>query len=165
MNARSITACALALAFLALSGKLALAQDRGQDHGKGSNTQNDGQNNGQHNGQGNGQNSPDWDRQHHTSFNDQDRQATRDWYQQHQKGLGAGWRQQDRLSPAMQGRLRAGQPLDPQLRRQMHALPADLSRHYGPAPSGYRYAIIGGNVVMLDSGYGVHDVFSLTLQF
>jgi hypothetical protein len=164
MNARSITACALALAFLALSGKAALAQDRGQDRGQAPNGQNKGQN-GQNSGQNNGRNSADWNRQHHTSFNDQDRQATRDWYQQHQKGLGAGWRQRDRLSPAMQGRLRAGQPLDPQLRKQMHPLPADLSRHYGPAPSGYQYVVIGGNVIMLDSGFGVHDVFSLNLQF
>jgi hypothetical protein len=161
MNGRSITAWALALVFLAGSGRVALAQGRGQDQGRG----NDGQNNGQQNGQNGGQNTPEWNRQHHTSFNDQDRQATRDWYQQHQKGLGAGWRQRDRLSPALQGRLRAGQPLDPQLRRQMHSLPGDLSRHYGPAPSGYRYGVVGGNVVMYDNGYQVRDVFSLTLHF
>jgi hypothetical protein len=161
MNRRSITACALALAFLAVSGRAALAQGRGQDQGRGNN----GQNNGQHNGQNDVQGSPEWNRQHHTTFNDQDRQATRTWYQAHQRRLGAGWRQRDRLSPAMQGRLQAGQPLDPQLRRQIHWVPSDLSRQYGPTPTGYRYAMIGGNVVMLDSGYGVHDVFSITLHF
>jgi Ni/Co efflux regulator RcnB len=104
------------------------------------------------------------DRSHH-SFNDNDRQATREWYQQHQRHLGPGWRQRDRLSPAMQARLRNGQRLDPQLRRRIHWLPADLSRRYRPAPRGYRYAMIGGNVVMLDGEYGVHDVFSINLQF
>ena len=128
MNVRLITACALALGF-AMSGRVAVAQDRGQ----------------------------------HNSFNDQDRQATRDWYQQHQKHLGAGWRQRDRLSPSMQARLQNGQRLDPQLRRQMHWLPSDLSRRYGPAPRGYRYAIIGGNIVLLDAGYTVWDVFGLDI--
>jgi hypothetical protein len=146
MNGRSITACALALALLAVSGRVALAQDRGQDRG---------QDRAQ---RSNGQNSS------HDTFNDQDRQVTREWYQQHRNRLGAGWRERDRLPPAMEGRLRPGQRLDPRLRRQMHWLPADLSRRYGPAPRGYRYAIIGGNIVMLDNGYQVHDVFRLDLQ-
>jgi hypothetical protein len=149
MNRRTITACVLALGFLAVSGRVALAQDR-------SNNQNDRQNHGQNNAQDN--------RQNHTTFNDQDRQATRDWYKQHQKNPGAGWRQKDRLTPSMQGRLRAGQPLDPELRRQMHSLPSGLSQHYGPAPTGYRYGVIGGNVVMYDQGNQVRDVFSLTIQ-
>jgi hypothetical protein len=159
MKVRSVTACALAVVFLAVSSTVAVAQGRGQDRGQGNNQGqgSNGQDNGQHNGQ--------WDRDHHNTFNDQDRQITRDWYQQHQRNLGRGWRQRDRLSPAMQSRLRPGQRLDPQLRRQMQWLPADLSRQYAPAPVGYRYAIIGGNVVMLDGGYGVHDVFSLTLHF
>lgn len=161
MNVRSITACAMALAFLAVSGRLALAQDRGQDRGQGRD-QDQGQNNGQHRDQ---QHNDQWNRDHHNSFNDQDRQATREWYQQHQRNLGAGWRQRDRLAPDMEGRLRPGQRLDPQLRRQMHWLPADLSRRYGPAPRGYRYAIIGGNIVMLDDRYQVRDVFSLNLRF
>jgi hypothetical protein len=144
MNVRSITACALALAFLAVSGNVAVAQgqdNRGQDNRQGWNGQNGGH-----------------------SFNDNDRQVTRDWYRQHQRRLGAGWRERDRLSPSMQMRLRSGERLDPRLRRQMHWLPADLSRRYGPAPRGYRYAIIGGNVVMLDDGYQVRDVFRLDFQ-
>src|ERR1043166_5224812 len=139
MNGRSITAAALAFALLAVCGGVAVAQDRGQDRGQGSN--------GQNRGQGN----DEWNRGQHQTFNDQDRQITRDWYQQHRRRLGRGWRQQDRLSPAMESRLRPGQRLDPRLRRQMYWLPADLSRRYGPAPRNYRYAIIGGNIVMLDN--------------
>ena len=162
MNKRSITACALALSFLALSGKAALAQDRGQDHRSGSSRE---MPNGA-NGQG-GHMTNDADRQamQQHQFNDNDRQATRDWARQNQRHLGAGWRQRDRLSPRMQGRLRRGQTLDPQLRRQIHWVPADLSRRYGPAPRGYRYAMIGGNVVMLDDSYQVQDVFTLSLNF
>lgn len=98
-------------------------------------------------------------------FNDRDREVTRDWYRQNQRRLGPGWRQRDRLSPSMQRRLRRGYRLDPQMRRQIHWLPPELSRRYAPAPRGYRYAIIGGNVVMLDDAYEVHDVFSITLRF
>jgi len=159
MNSRSMTAAAFALAFLAVSCQGAAAKDAAPDAAPAV-VQDAAPAVVQDPGQG-----ADWRRQHHTSFNDQDRQATRDWYQQHGKGLGAGWRRQDRLSPTLQGRLRAGQRLDPQLRRQMHPLPGDLSRRYGAAPSGYRYVIIGGNVVMLDNADEVHDVFSLTLQF
>jgi hypothetical protein len=145
MNRRTITACALALGFLAVSGRVALAQDHDQHHDRGRNDAN-------------------WNRDHHTTFNDQDRQATRNWYQQHQNHLGAGWRQQDRLTPDLEGRLRAGSRLDPRLRRQIHWLPGDLSRQYGPAPRGYRYAVIGGNIVMLDNEYQGHDVFRLDFQ-
>ena len=58
-----------------------------------------------------------------------------------------------------------GEGLDPELRRHMYWLPPELSRRYGPAPRGYRYAIIGGNIVMLDDAYRVRDVFSLSLHF
>jgi Ni/Co efflux regulator RcnB len=142
MNGRTISACALALAFVAMSGKVALAQDRGQDRRPGA----------------------DAATQEH-GFNDNDRRVTQDWARQHQRHLGAGWRQRDRLTPAMQARLRNGQRLDPQLRRQIHWMPSDLSRRYGPAPRGYRYAMIGGNVVMLDDQYDVRDVFTINLQF
>ena len=166
MNARSITACALALAFVALSGKVALAQDRGQDRRPGTSRENP---NGA-NSQG-GHTPTDADRQaiqadqDRKAFNDHDRQVTNTWYQQHQRNLGAGWRQRDRLSPGMQGRLRRGQRLDPQLRRQMHSLPPDLAQQYGPAPRGYHYGVIGGNIVLLDNGDLVQDVFTLTLHF
>jgi Ni/Co efflux regulator RcnB len=136
MNGRTITTCVLALGLLAVSGRVAPAQGW--------------QNN----------NNEQWDRQH-PRFSDQDRQVTREWYQEHRSRLGAGWRQRDRLPPYMEGRLRRGQRLDPRLRREMHWLPSDLARRYGPAPRGYRYAIIGGNIVLLDDWYQVHDVFRL----
>ena len=113
--------------------------------------------------QNHGQNDAEWNRQHHTTFNDQDRQAARNWYRQHTH-LSAGWREQDRLNPEMEGRLRAGSRLDSEMRRHVHSLPSDLSRQYGPAPHGYRYAIIGGNIVMIDDNYLVQDVFSIDVQ-
>jgi Ni/Co efflux regulator RcnB len=138
MNGRSITVAAIAVALVAVSGRVSIAQDRGQEH------------------------RPNTQQEHR--FRDQDRQATDEWVRQHQRKLGAGWRQQDRLTPDLQARLRAGERLDPQLRKQMHPVPADLARRYGPAPRGYRYVVIGGNVVLIDDGYQVHDLFGVTIH-
>jgi hypothetical protein len=265
MKVRSITTAALALAFLALSGRAALAQDRGQNRGQnrrpdatrdstpatpaqpaptpaptpessnGADAQgghvtsdadraaiaadqarkaeqarqaaqgnpqgvqgrsNQGQNRGQdrstnsgqdrgqdrnYNGQDRGQdrnyNGQDrgQDRNYNgqdrrypqggRSFTDRDRQVTRQWYQQHRNRLGPGWRDRDRLDSYWEGRLRRGQRLDPRLRQQMYWLPPDLAMMYGPAPRGYRYAIIGGNIVLLDDYYNVQDVFRIDLRF
>lgn len=162
MNGRSIAACALALAFLVLSGKAAPAQDRGQDR-----RSNGGREapNGANSQGGHTPNEADRQVIQQHQFNDADRQATRDWARQHRSRPSAGWRQRDRLTPAMQKRLRRGQRLDPQLRSRIHWVPADLSRRYGPAPRGYRYAMIGGNIVMLDDAYEVRDVFSININF
>jgi hypothetical protein len=261
MNARSVAAYALALAFVAGSGRVALAQDRGQrgqgrpdstnraarrdstpenangansagghvtsdadraaiaadqarkaeqdrqaaqgnpPGAQGQNRSNNGQNRGQdrsnnngqdrsnNNGNNNGQdrnyngqdrsnnngNSNGRDRNYNgqdrrfgqsdRGFTDRDREATRQWYQQHRSRLGPGWRDQDRLSPSLEARLRRGQRLDPMLRQRMYWLPPDLAQMYGPAPYGYRYAIIGGNIVLLDDMYQVHDVFRLDFHF
>lgn len=246
MNARSVAAYALALAFVAGSGRVALAQDRGQRgqgrpdstraarrdstpenangangagghvtsdadraaiaadqarkaeqdrqaaqgnpqgvQGRSNNGQdrsNNGQNRSNNNGQVRGQdrsnnngNNNGQDRnyngqdrrfgQNDRGFTDRDREATRQWYQQHRSRLGPGWRDQDRLSPSLEARLRRGQRLDPMLRQRMYWLPPDLAQMYGPAPYGYRYAIIGGNIVLLDDMYQVHDVFRLDFHF
>jgi len=166
MNARSISAATLAIAFLILmSGKSAVAQYRGQDRRPDTREAPNG-------ADAQGRHVPNeadrqavQDDQQRRAFNDHDRQVTRDWYQRNQRHLGAGWRQRDRLSPAMQAHLRRGRRLDAQLRRQMHPLPPDLALQYGPAPRGYRYAIIGGNIVLIDDSYQVQDVFTLSLHF
>ena len=147
MNGRSITAAAIAVALVAVSSRVSVAQDRGQEHRQGQSAQNQGRNT-----------------QQEHRFRDQDRQATDQWVQQHRRKLGAGWRQQDRLTPDLQARLRPGERLDPELRNRMHPVPAELARRYGPAPRGYRYVVIGGNVVLLDDGYQVHDLFGVTVH-
>lgn len=144
MDRRLITTGALALALLALSSGAALAQDRGGDY--------------------RGRKNDEWNHRDHTTFSDQDRQVTRDWYLHNQRHLGRGWTRRDRLSPEMERRLRLGARLDPVFRRQMYWLPVELTRRYGPAPRGFRYAIIGGNIVMIDPEYRVHDVFRIDLE-
>jgi len=147
MNRRLITTGAMAFALLALTGRTAIAQehDWNKDHG------------GYHH---------DDDRNHPGSpaFNDHDRQVTRDWYLHNRAHLGRGWEERDRLSPDMERRLRVGARLDRAFYGRMSWVPGDLVRLYGPAPRGYRYAIIGGNIVLLDSNYFVRDVFRIDVN-
>jgi Ni/Co efflux regulator RcnB len=142
MHRRHWTACAVTAALLALAATAAPAQDR--DHRP----------NDEH----------EWNHQPHATFSDRDRQVTRDWYLHNRAHAGRGWSERERLSPEMERRLRVGAALDPVLRRRMYWVPADLTRRYGPAPRGFRYAIIGGNVVLLDPAYRVHDVFRIDVQ-
>jgi hypothetical protein len=89
-------------------------------------------------------------------------QVTQDWYHQNRDRAGPGW--QDRLSPEEEQRIRPGQRLDSGLRQRTHPLPADLSHRYRTPPSGYRYVVIGGRVVLIDGNYQVREVYTVDLR-
>jgi len=149
MHRRLVTTAALAFALLALSSGTAIAQERGRDW------------NDEHRGS---QHDDDRNRSHNPTFNDHDRQVTHDWYFRNRGRAGRGWTDRDRLPPDMERRLRRGARLDRDLRARIYWLPGDLTRYYGPAPRGYRYAIIGGNVVLLDPDYVVRDMFRIDVS-
>jgi len=88
--------------------------------------------------------------------------VTQEWYRQNHDRA-SGW--QDRLSPEEEGRLRPGQWLDPELRHRLRWLPPDLSQRYGTPPPGYRYAFLGGHVLLLDRDYKMHEVYRVDLQY
>jgi hypothetical protein len=170
MNRRSITAFALALGLLALSGRVALAQNPLPEgwiqnwDGSGTfvflgspGTGNVGYTPGSFD-------IPQarYSADHPGWYEELIPQITQDWYRQNQNGAGAEW--QDRLSPDEERSLRGGQRLNSRLRQRVHWVPDDLSRRYGPAPRGYRYAVIGGHVVLLDNGYRMRKVYRLELR-
>jgi Ni/Co efflux regulator RcnB len=97
-------------------------------------------------------------RQVHDRFDDHDQQVTRDWYNKNQSRHPAGFRDQDRLSPEQEGRIREGERLDNNLRRNVHPVPSDLGRQLPPPPPRHRYAAIGGHVVLMDNNYQVKSV-------
>jgi Ni/Co efflux regulator RcnB len=148
MNGRLLVTGALAMALLAVSGGSAIAQESGRNW------------TGERGGR---RDNNEWNRPHRM-FNDRDRLITRDWYLRNQRHLGRGWAHRDRLPPALERRLRRGARLDHVLRGRMYWLPADLVRLYGPPPRGYRYAIIGGNIVLIDRDYYVRDVFRFDIR-
>ena len=121
---------------LALSGTAAGAQDRSQQD---RNDRNQG----------------------HNQFDDKDRQMTRDWYNQHQNHPPAGLRNEDRLSPEQEDRLRPGAQLDPDLRSRVYTAPADLRRRLPRPPKHNRYVTVGGHIGIIDQTYQVHDVIHL----
>ena len=97
-----------------------------------------------------------------TQFTEQDRQTTRDWYNQHQAHPPASLRSNDRLSPAEESRLQPGRPLDPDLQRRVHTAPTDLARRLPPQPRERQYVAIGGHVGLVDRNIHVlHDVIHL----
>jgi Ni/Co efflux regulator RcnB len=97
-------------------------------------------------------------RQGQTQFNTQDRQATSDWSNQHQAHPPAGFRTQDRLSPALESRLQVGSRLDPELQKMVHTVPSDLRRRLATPAPGYRYVAVGGHVSLIDKKNQVHDI-------
>jgi Ni/Co efflux regulator RcnB len=126
----AITATA---AVLALSGMMAVAQDR-QQGGRDRTT---------------------------TQFDSHDQQVTRDWYKEHQDHPPAGLRSQDRLSPDQESRLQEGAVLDKEMRSHVHPAPPDLARRLPPPPSHHRYVAIGGHIGLIDNGYHVKAVIHL----
>jgi Ni/Co efflux regulator RcnB len=100
--------------------------------------------------------------QGHTQFDEHDRQATRDWYNQHQSNPPRGLRPQDRVTPEQESRLVPGQPFSRDLRHQAHYVPADLRHHLPPPPPRHAYVAVGGHVALVDAAHHIlRDVIHL----
>jgi hypothetical protein len=99
----------------------------------------------------------DQSKKEYRQFNDNQRQYARTYYDQHQ-GL---FVQDKRWNNDYENRLQPGYVLDKDMRSMSRPAPSDLTQGLGPAPRGYRYVIIGGHVILVDSGYRVHDTIHL----
>jgi Ni/Co efflux regulator RcnB len=128
----NLVLCAAVTAAVLMTGSAAVAQDRGRQD--------------------------DRNRATHDKFDDHDQQVTRDWYKQHQSHPPAGFRDQDRLSPEEEGRLREGEKLDNSFRGRTHPVPSDLGRQLPPPPPRHKYVSIGGHVVLMDNNNQVKSV-------
>lgn len=84
-------------------------------------------------------------------FDDHARQTTQDWYSQHKTKPPAGLRDKDKLTPDQESRLQPGKPLDSDLRKRVHPVPADLSRQLPPPPPDHRYVAVGQHLGLVDS--------------
>jgi hypothetical protein len=94
----------------------------------------------------------------HVTFNDNDRQVTRTWFEAHQKDLPAGFKASDRLSPEIERQFQQGFVIDKTLQSQLHPVPSTLLHLLAPPPGVYRYAIVGGHLVLIDDSYRVLDL-------
>jgi Ni/Co efflux regulator RcnB len=93
-------------------------------------------------------------------FNENQRQFARTYYNQHQQLFA----QDRRWNNEYENRLQPGYVLDKDMRGMSRPAPSDLTRGLGAAPRGYRYIVIGGHVVLVDSAYRVHDTIHLHIN-
>jgi hypothetical protein len=94
-------------------------------------------------------------------FNENQRQYAHTYYHQNQRLFG----QDSRWNNDYENRLRPGYMLDNDMRRMSRPAPYSMIRGLGRAPRGYRYIVIGGHVVLVDSRYRVHDTIRFELNF
>lgn len=144
------TSCVTAL--LALTSLAAVAQDR-DDQNRG-NEKNRGQDQRYEN---RGQS-----KKRYRQFNENQRQQARNYYNQNQNQ--PVFRQDDRWNDDYERRIQPGYVLDDDMRRMTRPAPEDMIRGMGRPPRGYRYVVIGGHVVLIDSGYRVHDAIHLEIN-
>ena len=96
-------------------------------------------------------------------FREDQRQYANTYYGQNQKNK--VFRHDSRWNDDYANRLQPGYVLDRDMRRMSRPAPYAMTRGLGGAPRGYRYIIIGGHVVLVDSGYRVHDTIRFDLSF
>jgi len=87
-------------------------------------------------------------------FNEKQRQYARTYYD---KNRNQEIFRQENWNNDYENRLQPGYVLDPDMRRMSRPAPDEMTRGMGRPPHGYRYVVIGGHVVLIDSGYRVHD--------
>jgi hypothetical protein len=113
-----------------------------------------------------GQNGPSTESVQHLRFDARDRQRVGEWYEEHKDGLPDGFRAADHLDPESESRLRIGQVLEPDLRRDLRAVPADLLEKLPLAASGESYEALDGHLLLVnEKSWNVSDVLHFELDF
>jgi len=135
-----MTACAAAL--IALVSVAAVAKDHG-DKGRGRGKDNYGQN-----------------KKRYRQFNEDQRRYARTYYDQNQQYF----RQPDQWNDDDERLIQPGYVLDPQMRRWARPAPYAMTRGFGRPPRGYRYIVLGGHVILVDSGYRVQDAIHFDIN-
>ena len=85
-------------------------------------------------------------------FTVQERTIIKDWFANphNLKGLPPGLAKRDRLPPGLERQLRENGKLPPGLQKKIQPLPLELDRQLRVLPTGWRRAVIAGNVVMMN---------------
>ncbi len=98
---------------------------------------------------------------HFDQFDQQDRQAIREWNQNHPNALnqflgnfGVHVNDND-----LDRQLQVGEVVDPDLQRRSRPAPEDLVQRLTPAPRGWRYVVIGDRLCLVDRDWRVHESF------
>ena len=139
-----VTACAAALVALTCGAAVAQKQ-KDQNRGQTQRTENRGQT-----------------KKRYRQFNENQRRYATTYYSQNRNH--EIFRHDSRWNNDYQNRLQPGYVFDDDMRRMSRPAPIEMTRGFGPAPRGYLYVIIGGNVVLIDNGYRVHDAIRFEIN-
>jgi hypothetical protein len=106
------------------------------------------------------------DRVQHTRFDARDREIAGAWYRERRGDFPEGFREEDRLTPNSELRLRVGEALDPDLRWRIQPVPNDLLEKLPPPARDSRYVILDGHLLLVDGKtWNVSDVLHFELDF
>ncbi len=83
-------------------------------------------------------------------FTERDRVLITDWFRANGGDLPPGLAKRDRLPPGLEKQLRERGTLPPGLQKRIQPLPFELDRKLHRLPAGYRRAVIGGNVIIMN---------------
>ena len=83
-------------------------------------------------------------------FTREERTIITNWFRRSPSGLPPGLAKRDRLPPGLEKQLRERGTLPPGLQKRVQPLPFELERQLRRLPSGYRRAVIGGNVILMN---------------
>jgi hypothetical protein len=102
-------------------------------------------------------------KKHYRQFQANQRLYARTYYGQNQNV--EAFRHDNRWNNDFDIWLQPGYVLDQNMQRMSRPAPDAMIRGLGRAPGGYRYIVIGGRLVLVDSQYRVHDTIRLELYF
>ena len=83
-------------------------------------------------------------------FTVEERTKITGWFKSNRSGLPPGLAKRDRLPPGLEKQLRERGKLPPGLQKKIQPLPPQLERELRILPTGYRRAVIAGNVVLMN---------------
>lgn len=83
-------------------------------------------------------------------FTARDRILISDWFRANGSDLPPGLAKRDHLPPGLEKQLRERGTLPPGLQKRVQPLPLELERKLHRLPAGYRRAVIGGNVIIMN---------------
>ena len=83
-------------------------------------------------------------------FTVEERTKITGWLSSNRSGLPPGLAKRERLPPGLEKQLRERGTLPPGLQKKIQPLPPQLERELRVLPTGYRRAVIAGNVVLMN---------------
>lgn len=88
-------------------------------------------------------------------FTGEERVIIWNWFRRNRSGLPPGLAKRDRLPPGLERQLRQRGKLPPGLQKKVQPLPFELESRLRVLPTGYRRAVIAGNVVLMNETTGL----------